>query len=119
MAAQDIFQFSDSNFQNIVLRSKIPVLVEFWIPDGGPCRSMAPIFEELAGEYKDKVMFGRINAYDCPGLCAEFRINSVPVLLLLEDGITQHKYVGLRSKEQIKGMIDKYFSQKKEAEQDE
>lgn len=119
MAAEDIFQFTDRNFQKTVLRSKIPVLAQFWIPDGGPCRSMAPIFDELAGEYRDNVMFGKINAYDCPGLCAEFRITSVPTLLLLEEGITVHKCVGLRTKEQIIELLDKYFAMKKKKKEEE
>lgn len=119
MATEDIFIFSDSNFQNVVLKSKIPVLVEFWTPDCGPCRSMAPIFDELAGIYKDKVLFGKVNAYDCPRLCAEFRITSVPTILLLEEGITQSKFIGLRSAEELHQMINKYFAKKEEVTDNE
>lgn len=119
MATEDIFQFSDSNFQNVVLKSKIPVLVEFWTPDGGPCRAFAPVFEELSTEYKGKVLFGKVNAYECPGLCAEFRITSVPTILLLEEGITQSKFIGLRSAEAIRDMINKFFTKKEEAKVDE
>ena len=119
MATEDIFVFSDGNFQNIVLKSKIPVLVEFWTPDCGPCRSMAPIFDELAGKYKDKVLFGKVNAYDCPKLCAEFRITSVPTVLLLEEGITQSKFIGLRPADAVCDMIDKFFTGKKEKKDNE
>lgn len=119
MATEDIFQFSDSNFQNVVLKSKIPVLVAFWTPDGGPCRAFAPVFEALSTEYKDRVLFGKVNAYDCPGLCAEFRVTSVPTILLLEDGITQSKFIGLRSEDTIRDMIEKFFTGKEEARADE
>ena len=89
------------NFENEVLNSDIPVLVDFWATWGGPCKMIAPIVEEIAEENEGKIKVGKVNVDDESDLAAEFRISSIPTLLVFKNGQIVHTSVGYRPKEQI------------------
>ncbi|MFR1517239.1 MAG: thioredoxin family protein [Clostridia bacterium] len=108
MASDKIIRFSDENFNRIVIKSKAPVLVDFWAPNCGPCRTLAPILEKLAEEYGDRLKIGTVNVEECPKTVKEFRISSVPTLALLIDGITEQRLIGLRPIEELRGVLSKY-----------
>lgn len=93
------------NFEEEVLRSDKPVLVDFWAPWCGPCRMLAPIVEEIAEEYADSVKVGKVNVDDEPALAAKFGISSIPALLVFRNGAVVNSAVGYRSKILVEDML--------------
>lgn len=108
MASDKIIRFRDDTFNPIIIKSKIPVFVDFWAPNCGPCRTLAPILEKLAEEYEGRLLIGTVNVEECPNLMKEFRVSSVPMLALLIDGIAEQKLIGLRTIEELRSMLSKY-----------
>ena len=94
-------ELTAENFNEEVLESELPVLVDFWATWCGPCRMMAPIVEELAAEYDGKVTVGKVNVDDEPELATAFDIDSIPTLMVFKNGEVAGTLVGLRKKEDI------------------
>lgn len=92
---------TEATFENEVIKSDLPVLVDFWATWCGPCRMIAPIIEEIAKEYEGKVKVGKVNVDEQSALAAKYGIMSIPTLILFKNGEIAEKMVGLRSKEQI------------------
>lgn len=122
MPSDKIIQFNDEIFDRFMIKSKIPVMVNFWAQNCGPCRTLAPILDELAEEYDGLLAIGFVNVEECPKTVKAFRIASVPTLAFIVDGITEQRIIGLKSTEEIKMVIEKYVRRNKigntDAEQD-
>lgn len=102
-------QFSDTNFEAEVLKSDVPVFVDFWAPWCGPCQIMGPIVDELAAEYAGKtVKIGKCNVDENSTIASRFEIMSIPSFLVFKGGQVADKIVGGVQKERLKEMIDKY-----------
>jgi thioredoxin 1 len=101
---------SDSNFDQEVLLSEIPVMVDFWAPWCAPCRMLAPIIEELAGEYAQKVKICKLNVDENQSTAAHYGVRGIPALLLFKKGGIAAQSVGLQPKQNIKEMIDKVLA---------
>ena len=106
MASEDILELTDSNFEQEVLRSQIPVLVDFWAEWCMPCKMIAPTIEELAGENAGKLKVGKVNTDTGRDISVKFGINAIPTLILFKDGQVQKKWVGLTSKKDISEAIN-------------
>ena len=100
-------EVNDTNFESEVLESSVPVLVDFWAPWCGPCRALAPVIDELAGEYEGKAKIVKLNTDENPNKSLEFRINSIPTMIIFKDKKPVDMLVGSLSKEKIKEAIDK------------
>ncbi|WP_138262930.1 thioredoxin [[Clostridium] hylemonae] len=93
------------NFKQEVLESEVPVLVDFWAEWCGPCQMVLPIVEELAGEVKDAKIC-KVNVDEQMELAKEFRVMSIPTLMVFKDGQKVKSEVGAKSKEELKAMLD-------------
>lgn len=93
------------NFENEVLNSDKPVLIDFWASWCGPCRMLSPTISEIAEEYKDKVKVGKVNVDEEEELAAMFGVSSIPLLVVMKDGKVVNSAVGVRPKAQIVKMI--------------
>jgi thioredoxin 1 len=106
--SENVTEFNDSNFQNEVLESDQPVLVDFWAPWCGPCRMLAPTVEEVAGEYSGKVKVGKLNTDEARQAAINYNIQSIPTLLLFKNGQVADTLMGAVPKPQITAMLDKH-----------
>ena len=98
-------EITDANFDETIATDK-PVLVDFWAEWCGPCRMIGPIVEELAGEYGDKAVIGKVNVDNNPNTAAKFGIRSIPTLLVFKNGEVVDKQVGATSKDALAGKLD-------------
>ena len=99
-------EFNVDNFDTEVVKSDVPVLVDFWAPWCGPCKMITPIIEELAGEFDGKVKIGKVNVDNNQDLAAKFGIRGIPTVMLFKGGEVAGSFVGLRSKEDLAGALD-------------
>ncbi len=96
----------DSNFDEIVLQAKTPVLVDFWAEWCGPCRMVAPVVEELAEEYEGRISFVKLDVDQNPKTASGYGIMSIPTLLIFKDGSPVSNIVGFRPKAELKRSLD-------------
>jgi thioredoxin 1 len=96
----------DKSFKDVVIEAKMPVLVDFWAPWCAPCRGIAPMVDELAGEYSGRVGFAKVNVDENPRVATEYGIRSIPTLLLFKEGKPVKQIVGLRPKAELKKHLD-------------
>jgi len=107
MSANNSVTLAAGNFEQEVLQSPTPVLVDFWAEWCGPCKMIAPILDELASEYDGKVKVGKVNIDDHQAIATQYGIRAIPTLLIFKDGEVAEQVVGLRSKRDLKANIDK------------
>ncbi len=105
MASDAVVEFNDDNFDEEVVKSETPVLVDFWAPWCGPCRQIAPMLDELAGE-NPNIKIGKVNIDDNPGIAQRFGITSIPTLLVFKGGEVNESFVGVRPKSDLQGALD-------------
>ncbi len=97
---------NEQNFEQEVVNSDIPVLVDFWAPWCGPCKMLMPVVEELANEYDGKIKVGKVNTDENMSLSSKFQITSIPCLIIFKNGKPVNKMVGFRPKNDIKKEIE-------------
>jgi thioredoxin 1 len=105
----NLLAISDSSFENDVVESKIPVLVDFWAQWCGPCKAIAPILEDLAQKYTDKVKIVKLDVDSNPATPPKFGVRGIPTLILFKDGQVKATQVGLLSKAELMSFIDTHI----------
>ncbi len=100
-----MLELSDTNFDNNVMKSDIPVLVDFWATWCMPCLKVAPIVEELANEYSGKMKFGKMNVENHQAVTQRFGIRSIPTLLIFKDGKVVSQIIGTLPKKKLEDKI--------------
>ena len=107
MASDAILELTDANFENEVVESDLPVLVDFWAEWCMPCRMLAPTIEELATEFSGRVKVGKVNTDENRDVSIKYDINAIPTIILFKDGQAIRKFVGVTSKQEFSGELEK------------
>lgn len=94
---------NNGNFEQEVLKSEKPILVDFWATWCGPCKRLAPVLEEL---FEEGYNVGKVDVDENPGLASQYGIMSIPTVILFKDGKEEKRLVGLQSKETLKSLLD-------------
>lgn len=100
------FVINEQNFEQEVVNSDIPVLLDFWAPWCGPCKMLLPVIDEIAKEYDGKIKVGKVNTDENMSLSSKFQITSIPCLIIFKGGKAINKMVGFRPKNDIMKEID-------------
>ncbi|MFT5859096.1 MAG: thioredoxin 1 [Flavobacteriaceae bacterium] len=87
-------EITDANFEELVINSKVPVVVDFWAEWCGPCRMLTPIIEKMSGDYEGKAVIGKVNVDENPGVSAKFGVRNIPTVLFVNNGEVADKSVG-------------------------
>jgi thioredoxin 1 len=109
MASEHVQTFTDDNFEQTVLQSSSPVLVDFWAEWCGPCRMIAPSIEAIASELQGKAVIGKMNVDDNPLVPGRYGIRSIPSLLIFKGGQQVDGMVGAADKSRIKALVEKHI----------
>ena len=104
--SENLKHFSTDDFEAEVLKSDIPVLVDFWAEWCGPCRAIGPIVDELANEYSGKAKIGKLNVDTDNQVAAQYGVRSIPALLIFKNGSVANQIVGAVPKEKITELLD-------------
>ncbi len=104
--SENIVHTNDSDFETDVLNSDKPALVDFWAEWCGPCKMIAPLLDEAASEYADKMSVVKLNVDESPNTAQKFGIRSIPTLMLFKDGAVQAQKLGAMSKSQLAEFLD-------------
>ncbi len=105
-----ITQVSDDNFEAEVIRSDLPVLIDFWAPWCGPCKSIAPVIEELARDYEGKLKVTKLNVDDNPITPSRYGVRGIPNLIILKGGTVKEQIVGAVPKSRLVDAIEKVLA---------
>ena len=109
MASDKIQTLTDANFDQTVNQSAQPILVDFWAEWCGPCRRLAPTVDALASEFDGRATVAKLNVDENPNVPGRFAVRGIPTLLLFKEGQLAETIVGLRAKEDIAQMIERYL----------
>ena len=100
-------EITDANFQDEVLKSDVPVLVDFWAPWCGPCRMLGPVIEQLAEEFEGRVKVGKINTDENPAVATTFNISAIPTVLFFKNGELVDRAIGVNPKDALRRQINR------------
>ena len=99
-------EITDANFEEVVMNSDKPVVVDFWAEWCGPCRMIGPVIEEMSGEYDGRAIIGKVNVDNNPGVSAKFGVRNIPTVLFIKGGEVADKSVGAVPKAQLASKLD-------------
>jgi len=101
-----IINITNDNFESEVLKADKPVLVDFWAEWCGPCKMIAPILEQVAEEYRDRMSLVKLDVEDNQNIAMKYGVRSIPTLMLFKAGVVEAQHVGMLSKEQLSQLLE-------------
>jgi len=110
MASENIVAFTTANWEQEVLKSDKPVVVDFWAPWCGPCRLLSPIIDKLAGQFAGKVKIGKLNIDDEQEVAVKYGIMSIPRVFIFKGGEAKHQLLGLKSEAELTQLINQVLA---------
>ncbi len=110
MAGANTLEFTDANFDEVVLQSDTPVLVDFWAEWCGPCKALTPVIDELATEFDGKAKIGKVDTDANREVSVRFSVSAIPTVILFNNGEIVEKFVGLRGKKEFEDALTKLSS---------
>lgn len=112
MAGSHTVEFTDANFEQEVIKSDRPVLVDFWAEWCAPCRMLSPVIDELARDYTGKVKVGKVNTDSATGISVKYSISAIPTVIVFNGGQIVEKFQGVRAKRDFQTALDKLVAAK-------
>ena len=109
MIMSSVIHADENTFEKAVLQSDVPVLVDFWATWCGPCKAIAPVLDELSGEYDSKARIVKIDVDQNPNLAAQYGIRSIPTLFVFKNGEKVDATMGMQPKAQLAALLDKHL----------
>jgi thioredoxin 1 len=109
MSSPNVSQVSDASFDVDILKSSVPVLVDFWAPWCGPCRSVAPIVDDLADQYAGKLKVAKINVDESTEVATRYQITSIPTFILFKNGEVADRALGALPRSEFVKLIDRHL----------
>jgi thioredoxin 1 len=106
MAAENVLEFNDDNFDSEVLNSDSPVLVDFWAAWCNPCQMLTPVINELASEYEGKLRVGKVDVDNAQKTAAQFGVQNIPTVILFDQGKPVETFVGVRRKTEYQAALN-------------
>ena len=107
--SEDTLEITSENFDNQVINSSVPVLIDFWAEWCGPCKMLMPTIEKIASDYKGKVVIGKVNVDNEPNLAANYNVRGIPNVLIFHSGKVQEQLVGNVPEKQIIEILNKFI----------
>ncbi|MDQ8205133.1 thioredoxin [Pelagicoccus sp. SDUM812003] len=105
----DIINLNEQSFNDAIAKASGPVLVDFWAPWCGPCKAIAPLLEEIAGELDGKAAITKVNVDENSAIAAKFNVRAIPTLILFKDGEQVEQIVGMVGKDDLKSKIESHI----------
>jgi thioredoxin 1 len=115
MMTSEPIHVSDATFEKAVLKSPLPVIVDFWAPWCGPCHMVAPILEKLAGEYAGKLVVAKVNTDDNPEWAIKYGVQGIPTMLFVANGKVVHQQVGVVPEPYLRDAVEEFLTVVSEA----
>jgi thioredoxin 1 len=109
MSENGVMEFTEQNFEAEVLKSQVPVLVDFWAEWCGPCKMLTPIIEQVAGESKGAIKIGKLDIDNAPQIASKYGVSSIPTLLFLKNGVVVEQHVGMLAKKNLDAKIAQFL----------
>lgn len=105
----EVVSVTNSTFETEVLKSSVPVLVDFWAPWCGPCKMLSPVIEKVAGQYQGKIKIVKVNTDDYPDVAGNYQISGVPTVILFKGGQPVDRVVGYVPEKNLSSFLDKHL----------
>jgi thioredoxin 1 len=101
---------TDAEFENVVLKSELPVVVDFWAPWCGPCRMVAPILDKIANDLAGKLVIAKVNTDENPKYAMEYGVQGIPTMLFIYNGEIVHEQVGALPEPMLRKLMDQFLT---------